>query len=730
MGFDKIFDDNLGLFFTESKEMLTEMESSLLALEKNMRDEESINALFRAVHTIKGTSSMFSLNEIESFTHIVENILDKVRNHTIELNTELIDILLKSRDIILGMVTIYESNPAAALAEELVSRKNKITGILKKYSETSVDSASVEKTEEIAEKSYELAAEEPDPEDPAGNNYWHISLRFKEGLFNSGMDPVPFINYMEKHGKILNLITIYENLPQFSKIDPEKCYLGFEIDYDTNFDKKRIDEALEFIREECDYRILPPKTLITEHMNHINNLPEEPMRIGEILKEGGTLTDNELKLALDIQKTITSSGETHEGKALIGEILVKEKMVHKAVVDAAIDKQQENEKTAERKNKTIRIDAQKLDELINVVGELVINGAAMKQITEHIGNNLLTQTVLNMSRLIEDVRDRMMNIRMVQIGETFKRFERTVRDMSRENGKEIDLLISGSDAELDKTLIEKINDPLMHLVRNSIDHGIELPDERIRIGKSARGKIMLNAYHESGSIIIEVRDDGKGLDRDKILEKAVAVGLVQSGAELSDSDVFQFIFEPGFSTAEKVTTISGRGVGMDVVRRNIEAMRGFVSLESAKGAGTVTRIQLPLTLAIIDGFMISVGDLFYVLPLDMVIEGLEVKHADITSHSGGNYFNLRGEVLPYLRLREFFDQDNNPLETENIIVVEHARKRIGLVADRLIGEFQTVIKPMGKLFSSLNWISGATILGTGEVAIILDIPKLIQNVKR
>jgi two-component system, chemotaxis family, sensor kinase CheA len=402
-------------------------------------------------------------------------------------------------------------------------------------------------------------------------------------------------------------------------------------------------------------------------------------------------------------------------------------MIHKPVLDAALEKQKENTKAEERKSRSIRIDSEKLDELINIIGELVITGANVRQIAERIESEDIIQPVLTMSRLVEDVRDRIMNIRMVQIGETFKRFERVVHDMSRENGKEVDLIINGGDTELDKTIIEKINDPLMHLIRNSLDHGIGKPEERIKSGKSRRGSVSLNAYNETGNIVIEIKDDGNGLNREKIYKKAVESGLLQQNQHVDDLDLYQYIFQPGFSTAEKVTNISGRGVGMDVVKKNIESLRGTIVLESTEGVGMTTRIHLPLTLAIIDGFLVQVSDSYYVIPLDLVSEVFEVNKNDLKGKEGASIINLRGEVLPYMRLRDFFEDTAGETLTENVIVVEYARKKAGLVVDRLVGEFQTVIKSLGKLFMELQWVSGATILGNGEVAFILDVPRLIQS---
>jgi len=399
------------------------------------------------------------------------------------------------------------------------------------------------------------------------------------------------------------------------------------------------------------------------------------------------------------------------------------------VVEAALEKQKQIRAVEEKNKRSMRIDGEKLDQLINFVGELVTAGENVKQLAAQNGDGDLMESADRMSRLIEEIREGAMNMRMVQIGETFRKFERVVRDLSREQGKEIDLVISGADTELDKTITEKISDPLMHIVRNAIDHGIGTPDARRAQGRPARGVIRLHAYHETGSIVIEVSDDGGGLNRERIRAKAVERGLVTAGQQLSETEILQLIFKPGFSTAEKVTNISGRGVGMDVVKRNIESLRGVVDVESEDGVGTTVRIQLPLTIAIIDGFMFRVGELTHVVPLDMVVECVEFAREDFEGMEGGSFMNLRGSVLPFLSLRDFFREEGEPPARGNVIVVEYARKKAGLVVDKLVGKFQTVIKPMGKVFGNMHWLSGSTIMGTGEVAYILDVPRMIMTIE-
>jgi two-component system chemotaxis sensor kinase CheA len=371
----------------------------------------------------------------------------------------------------------------------------------------------------------------------------------------------------------------------------------------------------------------------------------------------------------------------------------------------------------------IRVQADKLDQLIDLVGEMVIAGAGANLLAQRSGQSDLMESTSVLLRLVEDIRDSALQLRMVQIGETFNRFNRVVRDSSREMGKNIDLVITGAETELDKSVVEKLGDPLMHLVRNAIDHGIEPGGLREQRGKPSTGTLQLNAYHDSGNIVIEVIDDGNGLPKDKIRQKAIDKGLIDANGNHSEQEILNLIFEPGFSTADKVTNISGRGVGMDVVRRNIQALRGSIDVSTVDGEGSTFTIRLPLTLAIIDGFLTGVGKTSYVVPLDSVVECIEL--TDGLDHR--NYLNLRGEVLPFVRLRELFAIGGRAPTRQNVVIVQYAGQKAGLVVDELLGEFQTVIKPLGVLFKNIRGIGGSTILGSGEVALILDVAALVER---
>ena len=512
-------------------------------------------------------------------------------------------------------------------------------------------------------------------------------------------------------------------------IDPEACYLGFEISLTSESSKEEIESVFEFVQEDCDIRIIPPNSAISSYIELIQALPEEDELLGEILIKSNVLTTKELNSALNTQQLHDDAGQTK----VLGEILIDQGVVAQEVVGAAVEKQQQVRTKKSAESRIVRVNSDKLDELINMVGELVIASASASLLANKSKQTQLEEASGLVDDLVDSIRNSALSLRMVPIGETFHRFQRVVRDVSGQLEKNIELVISGAETELDKMVVEKIGDPLMHLVRNSLDHGLEMPAQRIAAGKDPQGKIHLNAYHDSGSIVIEISDDGKGLNKKQLLAKAIEKGIIEEGQVLSDDEINHLIFHPGFSTVDSVSNLSGRGVGMDVVKRNILSLRGSVELESEEGTGTVVRIRLPLTLAIIDGFQVRVRDDSYVVPLDMVIECVE--YADSNKIAGingqeSNYFNLRGEVLPLVKLKDHFNYppvENGQDARANIVVVHYAGRKAGLVVDQLMGEFQTVIKPLGKLFSKIRGIGGSTILGSGDVALILDVQQLVQD---
>ncbi len=706
-------DDALQTFIAESRELLEDMESALLEVEAAQEKGEMIHAIFRAAHTIKGSAGLFSLDHIVAFTHVLESALDRLRDGKLGIDDSLVALLLACCDHIGGLINEVASGRLEANAEMTqhgAPLLEQLRGYLESDSTTSAPLLTVAQPVAAAAERIESMG--------GSNDCWHISLRFGADVLRNGMDPLSFLRYLTRLGTIVGIVTLPDAVASLEAIDPESCCLGFEIAFASDADKEAIDNVFEFVRDDCRISILPPNSRISEYVQLIQELPEETARLGEILVRCGSVTAHELAAALEVQSVAVMNASD---APRIGAILVEQRAVQPGVVDAALAKQKQVSDSKTQESRSIRVDADKLDHLINLVGELIIAGASANLVARRTRIAELQEATSTLSGLVEEVRDSALQLRMVKIGATFNRFQRVVHDVSREIGKDIRLEVSGEDTELDKTVVEKIADPLTHLVRNAIDHGIEPADVRAARGKPVQGTVKLNAYHDSGSIVIEVSDDGGGLKRDKILAKAVERGLVEPGRALSDNEIYALIFEPGFSTADQVTNLSGRGVGMDVVKRNIVALRGSVHITSEEGTGTTVTVRLPLTLAIIDGFMVGLGKTIFVVPLDMIEECVE-----FSCELGHDYTNLRGEVLPFIRLRELFDINGTEARRQSIVVVKYAGMKAGLVVDSLHGEFQTVIKPLGKMFSQVKCVSGSSILGSGEVALILDVPALVQ----
>ncbi|WP_226488808.1 chemotaxis protein CheA [Pseudomonas sp. B20] len=671
-------------FIVEARELLQAMEESLLQLESEPGDQDAIGAVFRAAHTIKGSAGLFGLTPIVSFTHIVEDVLDRLREGSVSVNAELIAVLLKSGDHMLELIDVVASR-GEQLQQPALEREAALRQALQVFqapaSAGAADSASASVVSD---------------DEPSAEVLWHISLRFGVDVFRNGMDPLSFLRYLNTLGQMVQVTTVTDSIPAVEAWDPESCHLGFEIDFRSAAGHAAINEVFDFVREDCAVEITP----VNETPDHV-----EP-------------TGTELV-----------SQPEHSPMVASGELLGDQRAVPRTPATAtAVERPSSGSEQKNKDGRYVRVNADKLDELINLVGELVIASAGASLLAKSCDNDPLQEASSTVSGLVEQILDGALHLRMIPIGDTFNRFRRVVRDVSQELGKDIDLIINGAETELDKTVVEKIGDPLMHLLRNSMDHGIESAEARRAAGKPAKGHLSLNAYHDSGSIVIEIADDGAGLNRERILDKAQQRGLVAVGASLTDQEIYNLIFEPGFSTAEAVTNLSGRGVGMDVVKRNITLLRGTVDLDSQPGQGTIVRIRLPLTLAIINGFLVGIDQSTYVIPLDMVQECIELDehNRQLTRDSG--YLDLRGEVLPLVYLRDHFNHEGPAARRQNVVVVRYAEHKAGLVVDELLGEFQTVIKPLGKLFGALRGISGSTILGSGAVALILDIPALLNQI--
>jgi two-component system chemotaxis sensor kinase CheA len=729
--------EGLQIFSEESSELLQQSEYILLKLEDEPHSDELINDLFRTIHTIKGSAGLFGFDDVVAFTHVAESVMGQLRDKEISFDDDLMGLLLDSRDQISQLVAhvlddakLPISDTLRKTGERLLKKLNKYLAIKTPITPSGLTSQSVTGT--LTDIETGLGSTESER---VGNDYWHISVRFNRNVLADGMDPLSFLRYLNQVGHYISMTTLLTDLPLLEDINPEESYLGFEISLDSSGSKESIAEVFEFVKEDCQLHILPPRSILSGYTSLIDALPEENMAIGEILVASGALTKDELLEALEYQNvhTITETIDNDkavniQSKPLLGDVLVEKNMTDISTVDAALKKQEKTKESKNAEQQTVRVNAEKLGDLINLVGELVISSAHTELKAKQTEQAELLETAENLTRLVEEIRDATLSLRMVQIGDTFNRFKRVVRDISKELGKNVDLQISGGDTELDKTVVEKISDPLMHLIRNSMDHGIEKPNARTAVGKSETAVIKLEAYHDSGSIVLKISDDGAGLNPDILIAKAIENGLISAKQQLTAPEIQRLIFAPGFSTAKEVTNISGRGVGMDVVNKNIEALRGQISVDSELGIGTNFTIRLPLTLAIIEGFQVQVGKASYVIPLDLIEECIEL---DEQYAKKGEYVDLRGEVMPYLHLSEVFndgsDSDSNidrKGKRDNIVVVQYAGQKAGLVVDELLGEHQTVIKPLGKIFQNLKGISGATILGSGEVAMIIDVPAL------
>ncbi len=707
------FDDpGIATFIDEARELLAEMESALLACELGRIDDDSINEIFRAAHTIKGSAGLFGLDEIVAFTHVVEGALDRVRAGSVPLTPALTSVLIDCKDHIELLLRGLESD--AQSSAELQAAGAALLCKLQQAIGRSDGSASSEPT--VSGRGTESDEK---------TERWHISARFGRDVLRNGMDPLSFIRYLASFGEVQH-VELTDELPLPEELDPESCYVGFEIRFETDAGRQRIEDAFEFVRDDCELRIASIPEPPLDQVAHIEEAPPPPSMLGEILVHSGAISEDELQRALKQQQAQMELGKPPPRK--LGEVLVEDGAVAPAVVEAAVQKQQEwRETKPSLDGQFIRVEAEKLENLITLVGELIIAVASTNLVARRAGLSDLNESTSRLSRLVEEIRDGALQLRMVQIGSTFARFQRVVRDVSRQTGKDIRLVVSGAETELDKTLVEQINDPLTHLVRNAIDHGIESAEVRAALGKPAQGTVRLDAYHESGSVVIEVTDDGRGLDREKILAKARERGLIAPEAELTDREAFALVFEPGFSTAERVTNLSGRGVGMDVVKRNVHAIRGEVEIDSTRGVGTTVRIRLPLTLAIIDGFLVRAGRSSFVLPLDMVEECIEVESTTADEKHRYQFVNLRGTALPFARLRDVFGIHGPAARRESIVVVRVGDQRAGFLVDELLGEHQTVIRPLPRIANQVPGLSGSTILADGSIALIVDAPALVQQ---
>lgn len=675
------------IFFEEANEIVQLLEQDILLLENN-EDEELINEVFRSVHSIKGSAAFVGFENISSFTHKMESVLDLVRKGTVKIDIELINILLKGLDIVKRMLT----NPDEEIDEDTEIREVIIefSKYLPGFKEGFLEDADKATKEQKKDK------------------YYRIGLNFSNDIFEIGIDPLILIDELVSKGELIECNINTCDIPDIYKIDPYLFYMIGNLVIKSKVSKKEIEDIFIFVMDNSNILIEEVKE---------EELHSEDKKLGEILVDKGIVKDVDIEEALSKQPKI-------------GELLIQEGKVTPTQVEKIINQQQESRKVKEAT--TVRVDTHKLDKLINLVGELVINQARVAQIAsnkEKIDTIELSSAAQGLDRITRDIQECIMKSRMLPIESTFNQFHRMVRDLAIEQGKDIELNIKGKETELDKTLIELINDPLKHMIRNSVDHGIETKEERKATNKPITGIITLNAYHEAGNIVIEVSDDGKGLKKEEILEKAREKGLIGKDKEISEEEIYKLIFLPGFSTTETVSEISGRGVGMDVVRNNISKLRGNIEIYSKEGEGTTFKVILPLTLAIIDGMLVKVGEELYIIPLLSIVESIRPKKSEVKNvNVESEVVNIRGEYVPLIRLYELFGIETEYKEPSEalVVIVSSGKNKVCMLVDDIIGQQQAVIKSLEENYKEIKGLSGATILGDGKVAMILDINAIVK----
>ena len=692
--------EELSLFYEDATDQLQIMESALLDAKDGTNDNEKISEIFRAMHTIKGTAGMFEFTDIVSFTHIAENILDDVRSEKIQLDASLASLFMQVKDSTENMVECCVKE--LSLPDELNTTIDELKTKLSKFM---IDTGETNDTEKINITESINTSENKD------DDIWHISLRFEKDFFTSGMDVISIFRFFNKLGEVLLNIPIINNIPLLEDIDCLTTYIGFEVDFQSNCTKDEIIEIFEFVEDD----------VILSVFKH----SDKDSLIKLIDLNGSDLKDVLIQ-AGSFQREDFSTTETNT--------VSKENIIQSDLKENTESKQKEQSSTPKKevavtnkqKTSSLRVDSSKVDLLINKMGEMVIQNAKLTQLAELNNDDDLEEVSSGITVLLEEVREAVMNIRMVQVKDSFVKFRRIVNDTAKKLGKDIDFIIEGGETELDKSVVEKLSDPLVHMLRNSIDHGIEMPEVRKSKNKNEKGTVYLRAYPDSGGIIIEIEDDGAGINKDVVLRKAIEKGIASTDSHLNDKEIYKLIFAAGLSTANEVSDISGRGVGMDVVKRNIEDLRGIIDVDSAFDKGSKITIRLPLTLAIIDGFLVQAGHTKYIIPLDLISECMELEQDYHDVVQGSSTINVRGDVLPLLDVIEFFDEEKIENIRKNVVVVKYGNYKVGLLIDELYGEQQTVIKPLGDIFEHVPGVSGGSILGTGEVALIFDITRLLE----
>ncbi len=698
------------VFFEESFEGLEIMESGLLELDMGDVDAEEINTIFRAAHSIKGGSGTFGFTAISDFTHVMETLLDEMRDGRRQVTQPAVNVLLGSVDCLKEMLTAIQNEEE--INQDSVNKYQTALEIELNV-EVSEDELSKSETDKVANQiqgvTTGVSAE-------TGEVGWNIAFSPHPDMLKTGNDPVRMFRELASLGQLTTEVD-FQGVPDYYYLDPEECHLSWQLKLEGEINREEIDEIFAWVEDECDFAIQAlSKNSASE--DQVLKDKQDDINMDQMVNAPSSIANDNIRVDPQNESTVK--------KPQSGQIAQKANKSNNKT-------NTESSKPGNKTSSSIRVDTGKIDTLINMVGELVITQSMLSLIGEHFEINKLDQLKNGLSQLerhTRELQESVMNIRMLPISFVFSRFPRLVHDLSTKLDKKIDLVLVGEQTEVDKTVVELLSDPLVHLVRNSLDHGIEMPEERLAVGKPETGTVTLEAYHRGGNIVIEVKDDGKGLDKDKLRNKAIEKGLIDENEELTDKQTYELIFMAGFSTAEQLTDISGRGVGMDVVRRNIQSLGGNIEIDSVLGTGSTISIHLPLTLAILDGQSIAVGDERYIIPLGSIEESINVNAEMLNKVAGkGETFRLRGEYLPIIRLHEVFDVKSarsTKLRDGLMVVVDGQGVRCGLFVDDLLGQQQVVIKSLEANYRKTEGVSGATILGDGSVALILDIPGLLR----
>ena len=680
-------------FFEESFEALDSMEAALLKLDVGSPEPELINTIFRVAHSIKGGSATFGFSEIASFTHSLETLLDELRSGTMAVTVALSDLLLKSVDVMRAMLRAVQAKQPIDSQRVSDLQFDLEVAITRKSGPAAAAAAPVPAASEQIGAATDGGA--PSPASPG----WRIHFHPYRELLARGNDPLRMLRELAALGE-LEVRVDAQMLPPLADVNPQDCYLAWSLELPGEVPEEAIRQVFEWAEGDCD------------------------LTIERLAGQGGELPASappEAPVPAAPAPAPASAPAQPAGPTAVA-----------AAPRSDAPPRAEGSVSGLGDSGSIRVSVEKIDELMNTVGELVITQAMLSQLGSHFDGpeaEKLRGGLAQLERNMRELQESVMRVRMLPISFVFSRFPRMVRDLAQRLGKQIELKLTGEQTELDKTVLEKIGDPLVHLVRNCIDHGIESPEARIAAGKTAEGTVHLDAYHRGGNIAVEVSDDGGGLDKERILAKARARGLVGASDVLTDSEVYELIFVPGFSTADKTTDLSGRGVGMDVVRRNVKELGGKVDVKSDPGRGSRFTITLPLTLAIVDGQSVAVGTETYIVPLISIVESMQLKATGVTRLSGrSEVLSFRGDYLPIIRLHELFGVEprSRALHEGLVVVAEGDGRRVGLFVDDLLGQQQVVIKSLEANYGHIEGVSGATILGDGSVALILDVPGLIR----